>query len=400
MAWAYKRYGTVTDPVHKSHLNRITGDYGCPAQFRYEMDSQADATGHDDDATVSGNTAAGTAAHETIARALTTPRLRTHLLRGGTVNEAHVAAVFREELDRETSTRPVNWGKDDPDTVSAERVAMITGLLNDIHRYVAAVELVEAGFIAACGDYWISGHIDLVYRPRSNPDALAIADWKSGATVPSDLVLDHGWEAGVYSAAVYAGAFLPREHMTVTQAGPGGLYNARCGVHAVSHPSRYVAERKALERGLMDMAQAPECYPDALHFASFPAEIYHVALIHYLPYKRGGKRTVKRPEDLRFYGYDRPTEHKYVAGDRRGPGWLPVRVTEHDVPRLESRLRNVVGMIRMGRFIDQVGDKCRRCAWADQCLNSGYAPRGAERTMLERRLRLVDDADTAALSLD
>lgn len=412
--WRFQRYGSIDDPIHKSHLNALTGDYGCPRAFRFARDAQAAGRPDDEAAAVSGRAAAGTATHETIARALAVPELCDRILSGGKVSHDAVSRVYWDEWDREVDGRAVRWRDDDkPDAVHADRVTMIHGLLGDMHRYVARVELVEAGFIVLCGEYWLSGHIDLVYRPRARPNTIALADWKTGASKPTELELDHGWEAGVYSAAVHGGLFLPREQLQVSRT-EAGRARVTCGAHTVEHASRYIAERDALERALIDLGRATmtaDRTPAGLDVrafggpsgAGYPSEIYHVALSDYVPYQKAGRKAVKRPEDLRFHGYDSPRSHAYKAGDRRGPAWLPVRVTEHDIPRLQSRLRNVVGMVRMGRFIDQVGEKCRRCPWADDCLSSGYAPRGDDRAQLERHLRVLDAdaaADADALSLD
>ena len=389
--WDYRRYGTLPDPIHKSHLNSITGDYGCPKQFRYQMDARVASPDHSDtDVAVSGKTAAGTAVHETIARALAKLDDSRRVPRWQ-YSEAQVRAVFMQEFERETRGREVLWYDKSGETILADRVAMVRGLLNDLHRHVATVELVEPGFIVQCGDYWLSGHIDLVYRPSAAPDRLAISDWKTGSAKPIEIELDHSWEAGVYSAALFGGRFLPRE-VVVVSAEADGRHTAsvRLGPNSFSSAtrvSRYVAERDALEAALIELASGRGEWLRPVTFEEFPKQVHYVALQDYVPYKRAGSRQVSRREDLQHYGYDAPRSHKYVAGDTRGAAWLPVQITEHDVPRLAARLRNVVGMIRMGRFIDQVGERCRRCAWADDCLHSGYAPQGSERQQLELALR-------------
>lgn len=408
-AWDFRRWGTLPDPIHKSQLNGITGDYGCPKQFRYQMDARYAEAGDtsDTEVAVSGKTACGTAAHETIARALTVPDSCRSILAGRPVNVAQVQRVFREEFERETRGREVRWYKDKAETVLEDRVHMVTGLLNDLHRHVHSVEMVEPGFIVECGGYWLSGHIDLIYRPWAAPHKLAMCDWKTTSQKPIDLELDHSWEAGVYSAALQAGVFLPREALQVTQHEEGD-YTAIVPELGPSsrHVSRYVAERNALEGALIElgaaMTQGPPLLPPPpgmRTFNEFPSRVHYVALQDYVPYKKAGSKPLTRREDLDFFG---TTTLKYKAGDRRGPAWLPVRITEHDVPRLQARLKNVVGMIRMGRFVEQVGERCRRCHWAEDCLNSGYAAKGTERTALERQLKLLGDtdADAADLSVD
>jgi hypothetical protein len=129
---------------------------------------------------------------------------------------------------------------------------------------------------------------------------------------------------------------------------------------------------------------------DCVTYGEYPAEVWHVHAADFVPYKKAGKKAVKRREDLAWYGYESPqTPHVYAAGEHRGPGWLPVQVTEYDLPRLAHRLRAVIGSIRMGRFIDQVGERCARCPYSRDCLTSGYSPRANsdDARAIERALR-------------
>jgi hypothetical protein len=403
MPWDYRRYGSATDPVHKSHLNSIVGgDYGCPRKFRYEMDAKAEGVpGLEELPEISGKAAAGTAAHETIARALGNEELCARLLEGkGGIAATAVAHVFMQEFEREVGGRSVQWYQADESETLKERVTMITALLSDLHKYVAKVELLEAGFIVQVGKVWLSGHVDIVYRPRSNPERIAMGDWKTGANKPSSIELDHGWEAGVYSAAVHHGRWLPRGAIRMVGS------TATLLSHSVTHPSRYIAEREVMERSLIDVARELEsergggdAWIQTMGFNEFPTEIYTVHMADYVPYKKAGTKLVKRAEDLQHYGYERPTTHRFEAGHTRGPAWLPVKLSEYDMPRLEARLANVVGMIRMGRFVDNVGDRCLHCSYKDDCLTGGYAPRGDERKQLELALKRGDDV-AAALATD
>jgi len=408
MAWNYRQYGSAIDPVHKSHLNDITGDWGCPTRFRYAMDARAAAGGavYNLDKPVRGDAACGTAAHETIARVLTHPETRDRVLAGpGVVSRDHVARTLNEELKREAGGRRIEWYDDDAGEVITDRVSMVCGLLDDLHRHVAEVVLVEPAFLVKLGAHWLSGHIDLVYRPRRNPAGLALADWKTGASRPLPIELDHGWEAGVYSLAVHSGVFLDRAQLEVIPGGEAGVTTVACGTHTVTHPSRYMAERECAERVLAAAATAAELKGASpgvplQSLYRFPGEIYHVHLGDYVPYKRGGKKAIKRPEDLAWYRLAQPATVKFEAGALRGPAWLPVRITEHDIPRVEYRVRNVVGMIRMGRFIDQIGDRCAKCPYAGDCLTGGYALRGDARKDAERALQGTDTSSADDLVID
>jgi len=404
MPWNFRQYGSARDPIHKSHLNSIVGDYGCPKRFRYEMDAAADRgdSSPDERDTVAGKTAAGTAVHETIARALTNEAACEAILSGRwTPNRDAIKRVFWEEFERETGARKVQWYSDNESDVLDDAINMIVGLLSRLHEHVAEIVLVEPGFIAPLGTYWLCGHIDLVYVPKRALDTIALADWKSGKQKPSQLELDHSWEAGVYSSALRFGTFIPRESIEHSLA-PSGAHVAKVGGHVSTHPSRYIAERQAIEAALIGLA-CGERHPDAMRLTTFPSSIHYVALHDYVPYERAGSKAVTRLEDLSHYGYDSPPtgKHKYKAGDLRGGAWCNVALRETDLVRLEARLRNVVGMIRMGRFIDQIGDmRCARCKHARLCLNDGFESNADESKELARDLRGIDMTSTDALSAD
>jgi hypothetical protein len=409
MPWNYRRFGSASDPIHKSHLNALVSDYGCPRRFRYEMDALADALpGADERTTVPGKAAAGTAAHETIARALAHPTLREAILHTQhNVTRDTVRKVFEEEYERELGGRQAQWFDANAHDELEDRITMVTGLLNDLRNHVAEVVLVEPGFIAKLGEYWLSGHVDIIYRPRHAPHTLALADWKTGAHKPHPIELDHGWEAGVYSAAMRHGYFVPRNVITCAPA-DGGCTRATIGTRSVTHPSRYIAEREVLERTMIDMAEHieggaandnanPFALLETLAFAAFPAQIHYVHLADYVPYAKAGKKRVTRAEDIAHYGYDSPRlAHAYKAGETRGPAWLPVKLTEYDLPRLQARLRNVIGMVRMGRFVDQVGERCVRCLHRYDCLTSGYGPTGDTQKQLDKAIRALGSFGTDA----
>lgn len=378
MTWNFKSYGTASDPIHKSDLAGITGDYGCDRAFKYKKDALAEAAessadGSDVEPYVTGKAAAGNAAHETIARALKNPEARKHLLAGGKTSPESVAKVFAEEMRREVGSRELRWYRDDDAKIYAERVAMIVGLLNDLHNHVAEIVLVEAGFIVRCEGYWLSGHIDLLYRPKSNPSALAIADWKTGSQKPSAIELDHGWEAGIYSQAVHSGHF------------DGGL-QLDVGPDATSRD-----RREALDRRLIAVTlEHGDGTGPTPSFGQFPAQIFHVHLHDYVPYSKAGTKEVKRPEDAAFYAKPVGEKVKYAAGELRGPAWLPVRRSEQDIPRLAYQLRQVVGTVRMGRFPERVGEKCSRCAFQGPCLSTGYDLRGDDKRAARLLLNVLD----------
>lgn len=329
MRWNHREYGRLADPIHKSHLVSITGDYGCPKRFQYDRN----AAPYDTQVT-SGKAALGNATHEVIAEMLTT----------GTIASLLEHDVRERLLHHVRAAGPVEWYGDNPVALVAERVAMVVGLMRRVLDRVQRVIALEAGFIVQVGEYWCSGHVDILYEPTHAPGRIALADWKSGAQKPHQLELNHGWEAGLYSAAVRDGMFIARGSMT----------------------------RDVLEATLIRAAGLGLPSPT---YGVFPSEIHQVHLGDYVPYVKAGTKVVKRPEDMAHYGMLDPGTYRYAAGQQRGGAWMPVAMAEHDIPRLTARLRAVVGMVRLGRFFDRPGERCTRCAHRGPCLADGYVDR-------------------------
>lgn len=427
MSWDYKRYGSADQPVHKSDLNSITGDYGCLAAFKRKQEERADGDNTSTRDSVAGKALAGTATHETITRTLDNEGVRGHLMGpAGTMrfDATGVTKVYDEEYDREANGRNIVWynPKDNPTKINSERVDMVVGLMNDLRNHVHEILLAEACFIVRLGDYWMSGFQDLIYRPRWAPDKLASADWKTGATKTSQIELDHGWEAGIYASAMHSGLFLPRSAMEVTRVQIDGIWfwRATIGrVHNRLNQSRWLAERICMEDAMILVAKWADnlpgwdilglvprtCSPEEIALADilkacvafneFPIDVRNVHLPDYVPYQKGGKKQISRPEDLAFFnlnlGGAKSIELKYERGMLRGPAWYKVERTEHDIPRLEAQVRSIVGTVRMGRFFESRGEKCARCSFAGPCLTSGYEMRGDELKSARSLMRDMDD---------
>lgn len=380
MAWDYKRWGTIDDPIHKSDLNAIAGDYGCLRSFRYSKDATAEGRSRESETECNGRMVSGTATHETIARALSNPKVQPKMLElkgDWRVDAASCQRVYDMEMAQAVSGRQVHWYEADDEKIATSRAEMIAGVLNDMKHHVKSVRLLEAGFIVKIGGYWFSGHTDLIHEPFVKPGTIALADWKTGQTKPNQISLDHSWESGVYSAAMRDGLWIAREHVALP----------------IDTVGRYMKERVALEAELIRVAKAYTEHgelPDHVQvLGQFPSAIHYVHLADYVPYQKAGKKEAKRFEELQFYGLSAPGEVKYTKGQQRGPAWYEVRRTEDDIPRLESLLRNVVGTIRMGRFFESVGEKCNRCPHQQPCLNSGYELRGESKQVMDRLLKQV-----------
>ncbi len=332
-------YGGVHDPIHKSHLMQLSSKYSCPKRYYYQR-TQPEASPRS-----SGKAALGTATHAVLARALTTRH-----------SSLDIEAQLRAALELESA---IEWYDDDPAKLIAERAAMVRGVLADLDRWVLRVIACESAFIAPFDRYWLAGHIDLVYEPIEAPGTIALADWKTGAEKPSQIELDHGWEAGVYSAGLRHGLFIPE---------------------GISHESTELA--------LIERALSAPIEPT---YGVFPSHIYQVHLGDYVPYARKGSRWVSRIEDLRRWGYDSPRDHAYIAGQPRGGAWMPIALHEGDLRRLSSRLRSTVGPVRMGAFPDRITEGCSRCPHRSPCLTSGYQSTDSAEIALLKQLATLGD---------
>ena len=165
-----------------------------------------------------------------------------------------------------------------------------------------------------------------------------LADWKSGTKKPDELSLDHGYQLGLYAEALAKGTFYkgtPREFRV-------------------------------------------DQYPDQLFIAHLRDAV---------PYMKSGSKEAKHRDDLVHYGVSHGTKVAYKAGDRRGPVWYRAQRSEHDIARLRVSVRTLVSTMRMGFFLERIGDACARCAFRDACLNQGYGPEGAEKKQLDDAIR-------------
>jgi hypothetical protein len=393
-------------------MSALLGEFSCTAQFRFDRLAELQRVERE---TCSGKTEMGTAVHECIARALRNETLRESILAGRPATGATtVRAVLAQEFELVTAGREVRWyGKSDHTDALDEGTAMILGLFSDMHRHVSAVELVEAGFICQLGDLWLEGHTDLIYRPRANPDALAFTDWKTGATKPDQISLDHGWESGFYAQALACGTFLPTTVLDAWRqaSAEGRAHDVPLDPADVEALASAHNERAAMHIALRAIACNRQRDPDVLipgivRFDRFPDVIQLTHLRDYIPYEKKGTKSVTRPEDLahwsRVLGRPVVADEKitYEKGQWRGGAWLDVKRREGDVPRLERMLRAVVGWVRFGRFVESVGEKCKRCSYQGPCLTSGYELTGDDAKQLKDALRGLDLAGVADLSVD
>jgi hypothetical protein len=93
-----------------------------------------------------------------------------------------------------------------------------------------------------------------------------------------------------------------------------------------------------------------------------------------------------------FTPYERPPR-KALAGQPRGPGWYAARRGDDSEARLRVSLRTIVGSIRMGHRVENLGEQCGRCPYRGQCLTDGAGPTASETREIERALDGVDLSD-------
>lgn len=413
--WDWRKWGTINDPIHKSHMSTLLGEFACTKQFSLDRQRELEGSSRD---TCSGKTEMGTAVHETIARALRNPLMRDSILNGRPASSRDaIRGVIAQEFERATAGRTVSWyGKAEYDEALDDGAEMTFGLFLDLHRYVDAVELVEAGFIVQLGDLWLEGHVDLVYKPRGALlDSLAFTDWKTGAQKPHQITLDHGFESGFYAHALAQGLWLPLTVLDAWReavATRGLLPVPSCPLDLVDQTALAAApdERAAMHVALRAIArrhvQGLGLVEGVRTFDRFPDVIKLTHLRDYVPYEKKGTKAVTRPEDIAYWSRTLGTEVKpndkitYQKGQQRGGAWLDVRRNADDVQRLESLLRAVVGWVRFGKFAAAVGEKCTRCSYRGPCLTSGYELKGDEAKALADALKGVDLGTTDGLDDD
>jgi hypothetical protein len=422
--WNYQQFGQLHDPVHKSYMNYFVGEFACMKSFKLSRDAEARGEFSEH---ANGKSLLGTAGHETIRRALNNPELRAKLLDGGyKFAPGSVRKVLALEYEKAKGELEVRWyGKDDEDDTLDTVEQQVESLLCDLHNHVAALELVEAGFIAKIGDIWVEGHIDLAFRPKSNPEQWAITDWKTGKRLPHQIVLDHGFESGFYSAGLRNGICVPPE--LVTEWKRLACDDRPIPLDAFEVPLLVGSrdDREAMHvvlRALARMREAGRELPEGVVTPGvFPEVIRLTMLQDYLTYQKNSSasKEVKRPEEIAHWMalsnggtlmvvpdektptgkekkpvrvFDPETNAaRFFRGMQKGPAWYAANRREDDIARLETLLRDIVGWVRMGKFPPNgLGEKCTRCRWQGPCLTDGYQARGDEAKQLASIMKDVE----------
>lgn len=352
MAWNHRAYATLADPARQSDLADLASAYGCPKRFAFRKE-EASSGVEVAKKRAHGATVIGSGVHGTIATYLEPSRSAcAKILSGSLPSEAAVRAVLERQVLEAAEGLPIEW-KAAEDSEMAAGVQMVLAALRDTAARACEVVLVEAPFLVelpgASGKagYVFSGTIDLVYRPRTDPTALVLADWKTGATRPSEISLDHGYQLGIYAAALASGTFFPGT-------------------------------------------------PEERRIEQFPSEMFIAHLRDAVPYQKSGSKAPSHRDEIAYYQAERGVDLErgskvaYKAGEQRGPVWYRGRRVELDIARLRVSVRNIVSTVRLGRFVENIGDDCARCAFKHVCLEEGYSVEGDDKKRLERITAALD----------
>lgn len=352
MPWDHRKYATVIDPLRQSDLGNLASQYACSKRFAYEKNAEADGLAVSR-RFASWKACVGTGVHETVKAYLT--RAENRILRGELPTAEAVLKIVRVEVEKAAEGLSIEWRDAKPEDELEDASLMVLGALRLVARLASKVLLVEASFrvdIHAPGDkatYAAMGTVDLVYVPKSNPDGIGLLDWKTGSERPERVILDHGYQLGIYSLALAEGVFFPGE------------------------------ERET-------------------RIGQFPSEIGIAHLRDAVPYQKAGSKKATRIEDADFFGVALGATVKYVAGDARGPVLYPSRRSVNDMGRLRASVHALVGTVRLGRFVEYLGDGCLKCAHATKCLAEGNELAKPERDALEDALVGVDKKHLNVLS--
>lgn len=363
MAWDHRSYGSKSDPIRQSDLGAIAAAYSCPKQFAYRKGD----TGRGPSSRAYGAQVIGTAVHEVIHRVLGQYQPDDGLPE--VPADEHLERAIRQEILREAAGRDIVWSaRATLDSEVANALVMTRGALEHLRDHAARILVHEASFAVRIetkggrDPYWLTGTIDMVYVDREG--RLILADWKTGARVPSPIVMDHGYQLAIYAHALAEGVFFDAKDREQVDTQLGG---DNWDTWAEEHGQR-IGE-----------------YPDAL---------YLVYLRDYLTYEKNGPKTgraVKRVEEAEYYGVQVGDKIVSQKGDRKGPAWYRSKRTPEDVARLKVSLTTIVGTIRLGRFVEHLGEPCEKCPYTSQCLTQGYAAvEGDAAREMERALKGID----------
>lgn len=387
-SWKYKLFGTSADPIRQSALMSFASQDGCAKRYKLERDAEARGEVRDASPTIAYHPVLGTAVHETIRRALSHESMVEAVLAGRVPSHERIDAVISEEIERAREGRTVDWREA---SESLERISarwMVLGALRSVHEKAVRIIGVEVPFVVEVDGYTATGTIDLLYEPRdAEPGvrAVAMADWKTGGRPLPKVLLDRGYQIGIYAEAIERGRLWPGTPRETS------LGVSPRDIHIVHLRAYAQHERTA---AVLDAVRSTTATADELTVivarrgwqvskASVAGTLRGLANRGLVVKRRDGKQVVWMPtssiEPLRS------SEVWYAS--QRQPG---------DSARLRVSLRTIVGTVRMGRFVESYGEQCARCPFRHECAGEGYGPDKATARDIED---VLDGVDLTGLDL-
>jgi len=338
MAWNHKLFGTEAQPIRQSALNDLASQNGCARRFQLDRIAEADGRVRPD--STHWRTCLGTAVHAVIERGLTRtwPVLVQAFGPGSTrpmdAREGWAPQSLRLRVDEVLREELSAAAKGQPvswydEDPEAEIAAGVAMVLGALRT---AVE--RADSIVAC----------------EAPFRAELDGYHLEGTI--DLV------------------YRPREAPDTISLADWKTGERKLPQVVLDHGYQLAIYAHALEHGVLWPGTDRET-----RLSQWPSQLHIVHLRDFVPY-------VKKPR----------TAGKRV-GDLRGPGWSPSQRTQADVARLRVSLRTIVGTVRMGRFIEQLGEQCVRCSHRAACLNDGHGPSREEQRELAAALSGIDVGD-------
>lgn len=386
--WDYRKFGSAADPIRQSALGAFASQDGCGRRYRYERDAEA-AGIERERPTAHWRSTIGTAVHATIERALSREPMVSLVLEGRLPSPQKVDDVLEEELvraaglDATGQPRPIDWGDASRSLEMTTARWMVLGALRTVAERAQRIVAIEAPFLAELDDYTLSGTIDLVYEPRgAEPgSAIAFADWKTGARSPHQVVLDHGYQPSIYAHALAHGRLWPgTDREVVLGKHPVAIHIVALRAYANHERVRAVlaAVRESADTSKeMAVRVARRGWPVSTH--AIAGALRALADDGLVQKKRVGRDTIWSATDT-----DREPD--------AGAIWLESHRRPEDVARLRVSLKTIVGTVRMGRFVEQLGEQCGRCPFRGPCLGDGHVT-SSTTTAIERALDGVDVSD-------
>lgn len=313
---------------------------------------------------VHGIRVSGSAAHETLRRAL------RYAVEGKPVNLTHVRTAFFEEVDRACEAEGVkrtdlHWRRDaKPDDHYRIKIAALYQFLVVAPKMIAKVECVETKFHVALQAgtrvVHVAGTWDIVFR--THQDKLALGDYKTGASRPTAFTRNFGYQLGLYAHAMLEGK----------------------GVEEMGHGSEVGGAVSGRE----------------VTFGKWPDEIWIIMTQDFLPMRRDSNRKVWEPEEAEHFRCRRGETVRIRKGQQKGPGWYKAERSPEEMAGLGQAVWSIVATVRAGQFPRRFDDDCSRCEFKGPCVQEAMGMGEKDMSASEKRRLEAALADIPLDELD